>query len=74
MEGQPQYREYDPLPFVSVLNIILQHANSASVRSGKNRYFFPTTLPKETIGPNLDAVRGFYCSVRLGFKQLLVNV
>jgi len=75
MEGQRNYRDYDPLPLVSALNLVLQqHAGRVGVRSGKNRYFFPTGLPKQDLSPGLDAVQGFYSSVRPAFKQLLVNV
>jgi len=75
MEGQRSYRDYDPLPLISALNLVLQqHASRVGVRSGGNRHFFPTSLRKENLGPGLDAVQGFYTSVRPAFKQLLVNV
>lgn len=75
MEGQVDYRDYDPLPLLSALNLVLQHqASRTGIRFGKNRYFFPTSLEKKFLSPGLEAVQGFYISVRPGFKQLLVNV
>ena len=75
MEGQVNYRDYDPLPLSSALNLVLQqHASRTGVRFGKNRHFFPNSLEKKSLGPGLDAVQGFYISARPGFKQLLVNV
>lgn len=74
MEGQRNYRDYDTLPLISALNLALQqHAGRAGVRYGKNRYFFPNLGTKQ-LGPSIEAVQGFYSSVRPGFKQLLVNV
>ncbi len=75
MEGQPAYRDYNPLPLISALNLVLrQHADRVGVRSGRNRYCFPTIFPKQDLGPGLDAVQAFYSSLRPAFKQLLVNV
>ena len=75
MEGQHAYRDYNPLPFVSALNLVLrQHADRVGVQSGRNRYFFPTLFPKQDLGPGLDAVQGFYSTARPAPKQLLVNV
>lgn len=75
MEGQRDYRDYNPLPSISILNLVLrQHANRVGVRSGRNRYFFPTIFPKQNLGPGLDAVQGFHSSARPATKQLLVSV
>ncbi|KAJ7577907.1 argonaute-like protein [Mycena floridula] len=74
LEGNPQYKGYDPLPLVSALNIVLQqHAAHNGVRVSKNRYFF---LPAErmSLGIGMEAWRGFYTSVRPTYKQLMVNV
>jgi hypothetical protein len=74
MEGQPNSRNYDPLPLISAMNLMLQQYSShAGVRYGKNRYFFPE-LGTRQLGRGIEAVQGFYSSVRPGFKQLLVNV
>jgi len=74
MEGLANSRDYDPLPLTSAMNLILQqHASRAGVRYGKNRYFFPD-LGSKHLGRSIEAIQGFYSSVRPGFKQLLVNV
>jgi hypothetical protein len=74
MEGQTHSRDYDPLPLTSAMNLVLQqHASRKGMRYGKNRYFFPD-LGITRLGPSIDAVQGFYSSVRPGLKQLLVNV
>ncbi|KAF9530114.1 argonaute-like protein [Crepidotus variabilis] len=75
MEGNPQYIDYDPLPLVSALNLVLQHhANRTGVRVGKSRYFHPQIAEKHPLGMGLTAVQGFYASVRPSLNQLLVNV
>jgi len=75
MEGQPAFRDHDPLPLVSALNLVLQqYANLHGVRVGKSRYFFPSTTQKFDLGPGLVAIQGFYASIRPAHKQLLVNV
>lgn len=74
MEGQLSSRAYDPLPLLSALNLVMQqHASGAGIRYGKNRYFFPN-LGTRQLNRGIEAVQGFYSSVRPGFKQLLVNV
>jgi hypothetical protein len=75
MNGAPQFRDFDPLPLISALNIVLQqHATRKGVRVGKNRFFFPTSAQKIDLGPGIQAVQGFYTSVRPTFQQLMVNV
>ncbi|KDR72808.1 hypothetical protein GALMADRAFT_158483 [Galerina marginata CBS 339.88] len=75
MNGQPNARDYDPLPLISALNLVLQqHANRTGVRVGKSRYFFPTSSEKHNLGPGVEAIQGFYASVRPAYKQLMVNV
>ena len=89
MDGQADYHSYDPLPLISALNLVVQHhANKAGHRIGKlvekdgengkermgrSRYFFPDSQ-RRSLGPGIEAVQGFYASVRPSFKQLLVNV
>ena len=75
MDGAPQFRDVDPLPLISALNIVLQqHATRTGVRVGKNRFFFPTSAQKIDLGPGLQGVQGFYTSVRPAYHQLMVNV
>ncbi|THH12645.1 hypothetical protein EW146_g7502 [Bondarzewia mesenterica] len=77
--GQPNYRNYDILPVVAALNLILAaHPNrtqtGGGVMVGRNRYFFPSASPPVPLGGALEAWRGFYSSVRPSFKSLMVNV
>ncbi|KAG5643974.1 hypothetical protein DXG03_009263, partial [Asterophora parasitica] len=75
MSGKAAARDYDPLPLVSALNLVLQqHASRNGVRVGKNRYFFPTSAHKVSLGPGVEAWQGFFTSVRPTFKELMVNV
>jgi len=42
---------------------------------GRNRFFFPSpSSPPVPLGGGLEAWKGFYSSVRVTFKQLMVNV
>ncbi|KAH9994550.1 argonaute-like protein [Russula compacta] len=79
--GHAQYRNYDILPVISALNLILSaHPNrtqtGAGVMVGKNRYFFPPVSPQSqsSLGGGLEAWRGYFSSVRPSFNQLMVNV
>ncbi|KAG6916362.1 hypothetical protein DXG01_007198 [Tephrocybe rancida] len=75
MSGKADARDYDPLPLVSAVNLVLQqHASRNGIRVGKNRYFFPTSAQKISLGPGVEAFQGFYTSVRTSYKQLMVNV
>lgn len=75
MDGAPEFREFDPLPLISALNIVLQqHATRTGVRVGKSRFFFLSSAEKIVLGPGLQAVQGFYASVRPSHQQLMVNV
>ncbi|KAG6897857.1 hypothetical protein C0992_009995 [Termitomyces sp. T32_za158] len=75
MSGKAESRDYDPLPFVSALNLVLQqNASRNGVRVGKNRYFFPASSQSVNLGTGVEAFQGFYTSVRPSYKQLLVNV
>ena len=75
MDGAAQFRDFDPAPLISALNIVLQqHAIRTGVRVGKNRFFFPSSNEKVNLGPGIQAVQGFYASVRPAHQQLMVNV
>jgi len=79
LRGEPQYRDYDIMPVISALNIILaSHPNrlgSPGVMVGRNRWFFQTPeSPAVSLGGGVEAFRGFYSSVRPAHNTLLVNV
>jgi eukaryotic translation initiation factor 2C len=65
-------KEIDPL--ISALNLIMQRqAAQYGIRFGKNRYFFEDD-EKRPLGQQLQALMGFYSSVRPVYRQLMVNV
>ncbi|KAJ7178055.1 argonaute-like protein [Mycena filopes] len=76
--GDPQYKNYDILPVIAALNIILAaHPNrpGGGVMVGRNRFFFPSQTERPVpLGGGLEAFRGFYSSVRPAHMQLMVNV
>lgn len=78
LTGQAQYREYDTLPIISALNVILAaHPNRSGgpgVMVGRNRFFFPSAGAPSSLGGGLEAWKGFYSSVRPTHNQLMVNV
>ena len=76
MGGQPEFRDYDPLPLISALNLVLQqHPANTGIRVGRNRYFFPASdMEKIELGLGVEAWKGFFTSCRPTYKQLLVNV
>ncbi|KAG6907598.1 hypothetical protein DXG01_008216 [Tephrocybe rancida] len=78
LEGQPQYRDYDILPVISALNVVLSsHPNrsgGSGVMVGRNRFFFPSDSAPTSLGGGLEAWKGFYSSVRPSHNQLMVNV
>ncbi|KAF3937824.1 hypothetical protein ABW19_dt0206716 [Dactylella cylindrospora] len=67
--------KYSP-PLVQALNIILAMFPSQNhVQFGKNSYFvLPPEGVKYDIGGGLDAIQGFYASVRPGFDRILCNI
>jgi eukaryotic translation initiation factor 2C len=74
VNADPAARDYDPLPVISALNLVLQqHASRGGFRLGKNRYFF-TPRERLQLGMGVQAWQGFFLSVRPAFKQLMVNV
>ncbi|KAK6341532.1 hypothetical protein TWF696_008604 [Orbilia brochopaga] len=67
--------KYSP-PLVQCLNIILAMFPSQNhIQFGKNSYFVigPEGVKYE-IGGGLDAIQGFYSSVRPGFDRILCNI
>ncbi|KAJ6590972.1 argonaute-like protein [Mycena vulgaris] len=77
LSGDPQYRNYDILPLLAAMNIILAaHPNrpGGGVMVGRNRFFFPSSERPVPLGGGLEAWRGFYSSVRPSHNQLMVNV
>ncbi|KAG8933796.1 hypothetical protein FRC01_007042, partial [Tulasnella sp. 417] len=75
LSGDPQFREFDPLPIISALNIILAHYPSRNgINVGRNRFFFPDPTTSKSLGSGLEALKGYYSSVRPTFRQLMVNV
>ncbi|KAI0828161.1 Piwi domain-containing protein [Trametes gibbosa] len=79
LEGHPQYRDYDVMPVINALNIILamypNRAAGGGVMVGRNKFFHPSPqAPPVPLGGGLEAWRGFFSSVRPVWKQLMVNV
>ncbi|KAJ2922390.1 hypothetical protein H1R20_g14704, partial [Candolleomyces eurysporus] len=79
LAGQSQYRDYDIMPIVSALNLVLgAHPNRSDgpgVMVGRNRWFFKAPGEQPTdLGAGLEAWKGFYSSVRPSHNQLMVNV
>ncbi|KAJ6558191.1 ribonuclease H-like domain-containing protein [Mycena capillaripes] len=75
LSGSVDSRDYNTLPIISALNLVLQqHPTRTGVRVGKNKYFFPTSSRSFQLSPWIVAFQGFYTSVRPTYKQLMVNV
>ncbi|GBE83588.1 hypothetical protein SCP_0506430 [Sparassis crispa] len=79
LNGDKQYRQYDIMPVISALNLVLAaHPNRSTgggVMVGRNKFFhFSQQFPPFPLGGALEAYRGFYSSVRPAHKQLMVNV
>ncbi|PPQ77920.1 hypothetical protein CVT25_015395 [Psilocybe cyanescens] len=78
LQGQAQYRDYDIMPVISALNVILaafpNRSGGKGVMVGRNRFFFPTAAQPFSLGGGLEAWKGFYSSVRPAHNQLMVNV
>ncbi|KAF9563867.1 argonaute-like protein [Agrocybe pediades] len=78
LRGNLQYRDYDILPILSTLNIVLaafpNRSDGPGVMVGRNRFFFPTAAQPFNLGGGLEAWKGFYSSVRPSHNQLMVNV
>ncbi|KAJ7915685.1 argonaute-like protein [Mycena leptocephala] len=75
LNGDVGSRDYNTLPIISALNLVLQqHPTRTGVRVSKNKYFFPTSSQPFRLSTCLVAFQGFYTSVRPTYKQLMVNV
>ncbi|KAG8905078.1 hypothetical protein FRB99_000726 [Tulasnella sp. 403] len=75
LSGDPNYRNFDALPIISALNIILSHHPSRTgINVGRNRFFFPDPSTTKPLGSGLEALKGYYSSIRPTFRQLMVNV
>jgi eukaryotic translation initiation factor 2C len=74
VNADPTARNYNPLPVISALNLVLrQHASRGGFQLGRNQYFFtPQEHLQLTMG--VEAWQGFFLSVRPAFKKLTVNV
>ncbi|KAI6038599.1 Piwi-domain-containing protein [Pisolithus marmoratus] len=74
-EGDPQYCNFDILPVISALNVILASSpGRTGVVVGRNKYFFRDAATPVSLGGGLEALKGFYFSVRPAHRQLMVNV
>ncbi|KAJ7688957.1 Piwi domain-containing protein [Mycena rosella] len=75
LNGEVGSRDYNTLPIISALNLVLQqHPTRTGVRVGKNKHFFPTADEPFRLSPGIIAFQGFYTSIRPTYKQLMVNV
>ncbi|KAG2136022.1 Piwi domain-containing protein [Suillus clintonianus] len=75
LNGDGQYRNYNILPVISALNLILAaHPLRSGIKVGQDRYFFRSAAPPSNLGGGLEAWKGFYSSVRPSHRQLMVNV
>ncbi|OAX43740.1 Piwi-domain-containing protein [Rhizopogon vinicolor AM-OR11-026] len=75
LNGDAQHRNYNTLPVISALNLILAaHPLRSGIKVGQDRYFFRSAAVPQTLGGGLEAWKGFYSSVRPAHRQLMVNV
>ncbi|KAJ6554204.1 Piwi domain-containing protein [Mycena capillaripes] len=75
LDGDVGSRDYNTLPIISALNLVLQqHAAKTGVRVGKNRYFFPASSEAVGLSLGVIAIPGFTMSVRPTCGGLMVNV
>lgn len=75
IQGDPQYRNFDILPVISALNVIMASSpGGTGVVVGRNKYFFRDAAVPVSLGGGLEALKGFYFSVRPAHHQLMVNV
>ncbi|KAJ3789398.1 argonaute-like protein [Lentinula aff. detonsa] len=77
LAGKPQNMDYDIMPIVTALNLVLSahpsRPNQGGVMVGGNKFFWPGSSPLP-LGGGVEAMRGFYSSVRPSYNQLMVNV
>ena len=75
MSGEVKHHGIDTQPHLSALNLILQkYAQRNGVRVSRNKYFFPSSSERHRLSLGVEALRGFFISVRPVYKQLVVNV
>ncbi|KAJ6510612.1 argonaute-like protein [Mycena sanguinolenta] len=76
LNGDIESRNYNILPIISALNLVLQqHATRTGVVVGKNKHFFPSSsLPSGGLSLGIVAFQGYYASARITYKELMVNV
>ncbi|PIL23408.1 Argonaute [Ganoderma sinense ZZ0214-1] len=75
ISGKPEHRGIDTQPHISALNLILQqYAQRNGVRVSRNKYFFPSSSERHRLSLGVEAMRGFFISVRPVYMQLTVNV
>ncbi|KIY63007.1 Piwi-domain-containing protein [Cylindrobasidium torrendii FP15055 ss-10] len=76
LNADPAQRAYDPLPIISALNLVLRDKpQRLGVRVGQNKTYFPPGQSERiNLGPGIEAWRGFFMSVRPGYKHLMVNL
>ncbi|KAJ7117885.1 argonaute-like protein [Mycena crocata] len=75
LNGDVAARDYNILPMISALNLVLQqHPTRTGIRLSKSKYFFPTSTQSFPLSTGIIAFQGFYTSVRPTYKQLMVNV
>ena len=74
LNAEPESRDFDILPIISALNLVLQqHASRNGIRVGNSRYFY-STEGIDSLGSRIDGWKGFFLSVRPTLKQLMLNV
>ncbi|KAJ3894462.1 argonaute-like protein [Lentinula edodes] len=77
LAGKRNYMDYDIMPIVTALNLILSahpsRPSNGGVMVGGNKFFWPGSSPMP-LGGGVEAMRGFYSSVRPSYNQLMVNV
>ncbi|KAG8882866.1 hypothetical protein FRB98_003417 [Tulasnella sp. 332] len=75
LAGEPSFRNFDPTPVISALNIILSsHPSKTGILVGRNRFFFPDPSASFRLTCGLEALKGYTSSVRPTFRQMMVNV
>ncbi|KAM5543406.1 hypothetical protein V8D89_002657 [Ganoderma adspersum] len=75
MSGKTEHRGIDTQPHLSALNLILQkYAQRNGVRVSRNKYFSPSSSERHRLSLGVEALRGFFISVRPVYKQLVINV
>ncbi|KAI0743139.1 Piwi domain-containing protein [Daedaleopsis nitida] len=79
LEGRPEQRNFNFMPVLQAMNIILSaypsHVADVGVKVGRKYYPGPSpTFPPVPLGGGLQAQHGFYVSVRTAWRQLMVNV